>query len=134
MSAKAPICPVCESAAVLHMDSALFYRGVDYGPLWVCPTCPDAYVGCHKGTKHALGTPAGKGLRAARIEAHAAFDPLWKRKIARDGYSKNQARKAGYLWLAEQMGIDVNDCHISHMNIEQCRQVVAICSAYSVKE
>lgn len=63
------------------------------------------------------------------MKAHAAFDPLWQAKIRRDGCSKSQARKAGYRWLSEQLGIPFEKTHIGYMNLDECRRVVEVCEA-----
>jgi hypothetical protein len=105
----------------------------DYGPTWTCTPC-GAWVGTHPGTENALGGLANAELRAAKQAAHAAFDPLWQRKIRRDKCSKRQARNAGYAWLAGQLGIPVKKCHIGMMNLDECRKVVEVCSAIYSKE
>ena len=55
----------------------------------------------------------------ARGEAHAAFDPIWKS----GGMSRTQA----YKWLAAQMDLPVEECHMEKFTAEQCRKVVEIC-------
>lgn len=77
-----------------------------------------------------MGGLANAELRAAKMEAHAAFDPLWKRKIARENCSKSQARKAGYRWLSEQLGIQFKKTHIGYMNLDECRKVVEVCTQF----
>jgi len=93
---------------------------------WRCAGCL-AYVGCHDGTYRPKGSPCGPETRAARIAAHAAFDPLWRRKIARDGCAQSVARGAGYRWLAERLGIDPEACHIGMMDAATARRVVEAC-------
>lgn len=100
----------------------------NYGPVWICVTC-DAWVGCHEGTTNALGGLANAELREWKQKAHAAFDPLWEAKIRRDGCSKSKARKAGYLWLSEQLGIPPEKTHIGYMSVEECQKVVQVCEA-----
>jgi hypothetical protein len=80
-----------------------------------------------------MGTPAGPATRRARGEAHTAFDALWKRKVARDGVSAKEARIAGYTWLAQQIGLDVEDTHIGRFTADQCAQVVKLCRPYLPK-
>jgi len=58
-------------------------------------------------------------VAVARGEAHAAFDPLWK--------SGKFTRTAAYKWLATQMGVRTEDCHMEMFNVAQCRKVVEIC-------
>jgi len=91
---------------------------------WLCGC--GAYVGCHPGSTRPLGSPAGAETRRARNAAHAAFDPLWKRKIIRDGLQQHEARRAGYEWLAEQMGLPMEQTHIGMFTAAQCARVVEI--------
>jgi hypothetical protein len=115
-----PVCPYCGSLAEL-VDTATIYHGKSYGWAWKCPSCADVYCGCHKGTKKPLGTMANATLRRRRMEAHVNFDPLWR--------SKRGGRTSGYKWLADQLSIPVDECHIGSMNVEQCNLVVQVCRA-----
>jgi hypothetical protein len=110
------------------MDSATVYR-VHLGWMYRCIPC-DAYVGCHRGTTKPLGTPADKRTRKLRRQAHAHFDPLWREKAGRGG---NTARADGYAWLAREMGLSLDECHIGMMGAEQCRQVVRLCKPWLVR-
>lgn len=122
-------CRYCDQpACLLRRGQEGYPYGTDYGPMWVCVRCK-AWVGCHPGTEKPLGGLANAELRAWKVKAHAAFDPLWQGKMRRDRCRKDQARRAGYAWLARQLGIDVNRCHIGYMNIDECKKVVEICSA-----
>lgn len=125
-----PTCPYCGKQAEFWAHSRLFYQGVDHGPLWACPGRCEAWVGCHEGTKKPLGRLANKELRQWKVKAHAAFDPLWKRKMQRDGVSKKEARGAAYAWLAGQMGLPPEQVHIGMFDVAQCRKVVEICTPY----
>src|SRR3546814_15641250 len=71
-------------------------------------------------------------LRNSKKAAHAAFDPLWKGKIAIEGCRPHKARRLGYEWLAAQLGIHVDQCHIGWFDEEQCQRVIEICEPYSV--
>jgi hypothetical protein len=100
----------------------LFYR---------CKPC-EAWVSCHETTMLPMGSLAGRELRELRRQAHALFDPLWQRKIRRDGCSTRTARGAGYAWLSRETGIPKAKCHIGMMNADECRKVIALCeSVYS---
>jgi hypothetical protein len=121
------ICSYCQSLAE-YVDSSEVYNGRSYGMIYLCRPCR-AWVGVHKGTDKPLGRLANKDLREWKIKAHAAFDPLWKAKM-RQGHSKKSARNSGYAWLAEQMGIPREACHVGMFDVEQCKQVVEICSPY----
>lgn len=123
-----PTCRYCQTpAALLRVGDAGYPYRRDYGPIWTCAPCK-AWVGCHPGTEKALGRLANAELRKAKQEAHAAFDPLWQRKIAREQCSKGHARRAGYRWLSEQLGIPIKETHIGYFDVEQCRRVVQVCT------
>ena len=62
------------------------------------------------------------------MAAHAAFDPLWRAKMARDSCTKSQARKAGYRWLAEQLGMPYKKTHIGDFDLAECQRVVEVCN------
>lgn len=135
------LCPYCFTPARLT-DSSEVYNGRSYGPVYVCgryPEC-DAYVGVHKGTGEPLGRLADARLRKAKVQAHKAFDPLWrnaprmydlpddpqerKKAVTR---IKGVARNRAYRWLAMKLGIRADDCHIGFMNIMECKRVAQVC-------
>ena len=120
-----PVCPYCGRGAA-HRSSSNHIYGRDYGPVWECSPC-GAWVGCHKGGKP-LGTPANRTDRSLRKQAHAAFDPLWRRVIERRGVSQTQARSAGYKWLSRELGVPIEECHIGMMHGEDLRRVVLCCT------
>lgn len=119
------ICPYCGVPAKL-VDSLEVY-GRSYGMIWLCRPC-DAYVGVHFGhsTYKPLGTLAKKELRRLRQLTHQWFDPLWELKMKRDNVSKHEARRAAYEWLAEQLGISLEECHIGMFNEARCKHVIRI--------
>ncbi len=125
-------CPYCKQRAELVGGEVIYPHREDLfaRKFWQCAPC-DAYVGTHKDSKHhaPLGRLANAELRNWKQRAHAVFDHLWQGKMRRDKCSKNQARKAGYKWLSEQIGIPFKNCHIGYFNENQCRQVVEICGA-----
>jgi len=137
---RGPHCPYCGSEARL-VDSSLIY-GRSYGMAWVCGNYPrcDAYVGCHKGTDKPLGRLADSRLRAAKKRAHAVFDPLWQdahhlyeplpegkegRRAVRRIHKT--ARTRAYAWLAHQIGVAGDACHIGEFDLEQCEATVRLC-------
>jgi len=124
-------CPYCSAQPALVGGDVIYPHRPDLSGkrFWHCAPC-QAWVGCHDGTTRPLGRLANAELRRCKERAHAAFDLLWKRKMA-TGVSKKQARDAGYAWLAGQLGIAREDCHIGMMDIELCRRVVEICAPYS---
>lgn len=54
-----------------------------------------------------------------RSRAHDAFDPLWQ--------SGEMSRNAAYRWLAQELGIERDDCHMSLFNKTMCEKVIDIC-------
>jgi hypothetical protein len=126
------ICPYCHGRAVFRkFGQPLYPYSREFGPVWVCPT-DFAYVGSHPNGLP-LGRLADKPLRDAKIEAHRAFDPLWKDwDVAypdlKTGSAKVRRTMKGraYAWLAEKMGLSIEDTHIGHFGIDQCYQVVDI--------
>ena len=95
---------------------------------WRCVPCM-AWVGCHRGTERPLGRLANADLRRAKMAAHDAFDRLWRAKMRRDGIPKSKARAAAYKWLANQLGIDAEECHVGMFDMETCKRVVEICQS-----
>lgn len=134
VSERPTVCPYCGRPVEFRPTSDSVYRGRDYGPIYVCAAYPkcDAYVGCHKGTERALGRLADKELRRAKVAAHEVFDGLWRAKMNRAKHLRqHEARGRAYKWLAEQMQMHVDDCHIGMMTLEQCRRVREICQPYA---
>lgn len=127
-----PTCLECGKQALLVQSQRIYPRRPDLWnrPMWLC-AC-GAYTGCHQGTQRPKGAPANKATRAARMDAHAAFDRLWQAKMSRDGCTKKAARGAGYKWLAEQLGVKPSECHIGFMTGGMARQVVKICRRFRV--
>ena len=122
---KKVFCDYCGRRAE-YVDSKIIY-GKSYGMIYLCRNCM-AYVGVHKGTDKPLGRLANAELRRWKKEAHAAFDPLWQRGRFRG------RRNDAYRWLAEQMGIPVEETHIGMFDIEQCRRAIQIIGNAERKE
>ncbi len=122
---QAPICPYCGKTAVLTNGREIYpmRRELHRKPIWKCPTpiC-EAYVGCHPGTEIPLGRLANPKLRRAKMAAHRVFDPIWRGDNTQPG-----DRRKAYRWLAEQLGIDPNECHIGMFDEATCWRVVEIC-------
>jgi len=112
------ICPYCGSDAKL-IDSELVYGlGRSYGLVWDCRPC-DAYVGTHKikeKKNQPLGRMADRQLRFWKIQAHQAFDPLWK--------DKHMPRSSAYAFLAMVMRLPLEAAHIGMFDIAQCQLAI----------
>ena len=115
------ICPYCDKPAELVGGSVVYPSRPDLKSkrFYLCRKC-SAWVGCHAGTNRPLGRLADKALRRVRQQAHAAFDPIWK--------CGKTSRTQAYRWLADKMGLPLDDTHIAKFTVEQCKQVVAICN------
>ncbi|MDP7849504.1 zinc-finger-containing protein [Acinetobacter baumannii] len=114
-----PTCPYCSSPSVFIQSKRIFR----------CDPC-DAQVGVHKHNNQPLGSLANTDLRQARKKAHSYFDPLWRLKMERESLSSTKARKSAYEWLAAEMGLSVEECHIGEFNEGQCQEVMRICKPY----
>jgi hypothetical protein len=112
-------CPYCGLEVQLVDGRRIYPHRPDLyqKKFYLCAPC-DAYVGCHAGTTNPLGRLADSKLRRAKLAAHAAFDPLWK--------NRTMTRGQAYAWLATQLRIPQDLCHIGMMDVDQCRQVVEI--------
>ena len=110
-------CQHCGGHAKFMPSSAAVYGGRDYGPVWRCEPC-DALVGCHKGGARPKGTLATKPMRLARKRAHNAFDRIW--------LSGEMARPDAYGWLAAELNIHRDDCHIALFCEDRCAEVIAL--------
>jgi hypothetical protein len=132
MDNRIVICPYCGKKAELKTGREIYAgRGSwDGKKFWVCEPC-NAWVGCHDRNERygrvgdePLGRLANKELREAKMKAHLAFDPIWKKK--------SMKRKEAYAWLAKKLGIPADECHIGMFDVDMCREVVIVMSDYSL--
>lgn len=90
--------------------------------IYICKDC-DAYVGVHEGTDTALGRLSNKELRSAKIKAHAAFDQIFRdgiiNKIWKEFFPNTSNRKKAYKWLAKQMNLSEESCHIGMFDVDE---------------
>lgn len=114
-------CDYCGNPAELVTGEAIYphRRDLHAKHFYRCEPC-GAYVGCHSGTTKALGRLANAELRAAKMAAHAAFDPKWR--------AGNMKRKQAYAWLADKLGMEINKCHIGMFDVALCTRVAQVCS------
>lgn len=117
---KPPICEVHKSTGILVTGDKVYPHRKDlYGKkFWICTTANcDARCGEHAAKG---GFMAARITRTARMNAHAAFDSLWK-----EGVNKRfRSREGAYRWLSKAMDMNHNDCHIGFMDVKNCYQVV----------
>lgn len=123
MKKAAVRCPYCRAKATLHPASYVFGDAAKpRSLLYVCdryPSC-DSYVGAHRKTKLPMGSLADGDLRHKRIEAHKAFDWMWKSGLM----TKAQA----YKWMQAKLGISSSQAHIAKFSYYMCDQLISICS------
>lgn len=101
--------PGCES--LLRRRQSRY--GLFYGcSAWRSTGCTGG-IGCHPDGR-SLGVPADKETKRARIEAHTAFDGLWK--------GGRMSRGSAYRWLAQRMGL--REVHMAELDKGDCRRVV----------
>lgn len=118
------LCPYCGGEMKLR-DATYVYtttpKAREWGNMWVCENYPkcDVYVGCHQGTTLPKGRPANPRLRTLKKEAHKQFDPIWQSGLL--------SRKEAYNWLASQMEMTLDECHIGMFDVSQCQKVIRIC-------
>lgn len=124
------ICPYCNEIAIFDSDEKIY--GKKFGMAYICKNFPvcDSYVGVHQGSTKSKGSLANKELRQYRKMAHHYFDYLWNKKIKIQKVKKQRGRFLGYKWLSENLGIDINDCHIGMFQKDTCEKVIALCKPY----
>ena len=106
------------SASVVHGEDAFDKH------LYVCsryPVC-DSYVSVHKHSRKPKGTLAGGDLRHKRIQAHRAFDYLWKSGMM----NKWQA----YKWMQAKFGLSGSQAHIAMFSEYMCDQLIECCRTF----
>jgi hypothetical protein len=118
---KPPSCPYCGRTSE-RTTGDLIYRGrpdLSDKTFFRCAPC-DAYVGCDARGRP-LGTLADRDLRRARADAHQTFDPLWR--------SEGMSRSDAYAWLASELGVAKDECHIGMFDEDRCQRTVIACLA-----
>lgn len=119
-------CPYCGSRALLRPASVVYGpRAADpSAPYYVCARYPicDSYVAAHRDTHLPMGTLADRPLRSKRIDAHRAFDRLWKSGL--------MTKKQAYLWLQAKLGLPEQETHIGKFSLFRCEEVIRLCDGY----
>ncbi len=114
-------CDYCGKEAKKTTGAEIYPHRDDLHALkfYACMPCA-AWVGCHKKTGKPLGRLANADLRKAKMNAHKAFDPLWK--------NGDMTRGDAYAWLSNELCISRDKCHIGMFDIDQCWSVVDACN------
>ena len=122
---KPEICRYCGGLILLvpaeriYGPKAAKRLGLSGERIYQCQNC-NARVGCHKGTERPLGNVANETLRLKRIETHHVFDAYWK--------AQHMTRTGAYKWLSQQMRLPVKQAHIGGFEMDQCQQVINLCT------
>lgn len=126
--AKEVYCPYCGAQAEWLPDSAIYSRSYG-GTVYVCLPCK-AWVGCHKGSSTPLGRLADAELRALKIEGHSLFDRIWRAAMTSRGMTQGYARLSAYRWLAEGLGITIDQCHFGKMDNATAHSAISFLRSY----
>jgi hypothetical protein len=124
------VCPYC-GKDTNFIDSAMVY-GKSMGMMYACMPC-GAWVGVHKGSDVALGRLADSELRKAKREAHFYFDQISKTNLINEIWEEpfnGSNRSKAYVWLAKQLCMKEEHCHIGMMDPYKCKEVVEVCKPY----
>lgn len=80
---------------------------------YACPRFPrcKATHGAHPNGEP-MGIPADTETKQARMQAHDAFDQLWK--------SGKMGRRSAYKVMQDVMGMSKDEAHIGRFNRDQC--------------
>ena len=116
-------CDTCCSVNIeLTTNDKIYGRTYGNWPhIYYCNDCRAA-VGCHPGTFIPLGRMADRTTRQLRTKAHNEFDRLWQTGL--------MSRAKAYNWLANQLGIDPSDCHISWLSKDLLIDVATLSADY----
>jgi hypothetical protein len=123
-------CHYCDNSALLVSGKVVHIHNQDLWNkmFWYCngghtPHNP-AYVGTHSDNRP-LGTLADMETRKWRLQAHNFFDILWEHN--------HVGRTEAYRWLADEMNMTKDECHMGMMDAEQCKEVVRCIPAIKKK-
>mgnify|MGYP000667981711 CR=1 FL=1 len=123
-----PVCVECGRMGVATTGAVLFPNQphISTRVFFVCPC--GAWTGSHEGTALPRGRPGNALTRQMRALAHEAFDPIWRRsRIKKRDKHRKDVRSRAYRWLAGELGIDIDDCHIGLFDAAMCEWVIQVC-------
>lgn len=114
-------CNICGGHVVFTSNAAIYGKEYGSGKCYLCQSC-GAYTGTHRPRpKEALGLLADESMRKGKVMCHDLFDAMWKGKP-----KARKKRKDLYAWLADRMGIPVEECHFGYFDIHQLRRAYLI--------
>lgn len=107
-----PECGECGSVMVLRFTRK--YNRVFYG-CGTFPTCRGTH-GAHQRTGAPLGVPADQDTKRWRMNAHAAFDQLWRRRW--------MTRRQAYQWMQRELKLTHGEAHIGKFDVSRCMKLI----------
>lgn len=115
-----PSCPIHKVPLVLKASR--------FGPFLGCQRFPDCDIthSVHKASLQPMGTPADQATRRARMRVHAAFDTFWRERV--------MTRRDAYRWLANQLGLSEDECHIGLFDLKACEEALTVIQRMGVKD
>lgn len=114
-------CNICGGHVVFTSNATIYGKEYGSGKCYLCRSC-GAYTGTHRPRpKEALGLLADEPMRKGKSMCHDLFDAMWKGKR-----KARKKRKDLYAWLADRMGIPVEECHFGYFDIHQLRKAFLI--------
>ena len=127
MKRKTIHCPYCGAKATLHPSRYVYGEAnKNNGFVYACDRYPrcDSYVSAHQKSRLPMGTLANGDLRNKRIQAHKAFDWMWK--------SGRMKKWQAYKWMQVTLGLNERQAHIAKFSEYMCDRLIAACNqAYS---
>lgn len=115
------VCNLCGGKVIYTSNARIYGKEYGSGKCYLCTSC-GAYVGTHKPRpREALGILADEKMRTGKRMCHEIFDSKWKGKP-----KSGKKRKDLYRWLAEMMGVSIDNCHFGYFDLKQLRQAYKI--------
>lgn len=117
------VCNICGPKVIFTSNSRIYGREYGSGKCYLCtnPACR-AFVGTHEPRpEEALGILSTPKMREMKKKVHGMFDELWLHEKDR-----RTARTKAYAFLAEKMGIPVEECHFGYFDMDQLNAACSI--------
>jgi ssDNA-binding Zn-finger/Zn-ribbon topoisomerase 1 len=114
-------CPYCGAHAAFRHASVVHGEKARDEYLYVCSRYPqcDAYVSAHKQSGLPMGALADGNLRRKRMEAHRAFDQLWR--------GGTMQKWQAYKWMQAKFGFSNTQAHIANFSEYRCDELIGMC-------
>lgn len=120
----------CDNCASLNIERCLnsVVYGMTRGDWPYCYFCREcrAMVGCHPNTFNPMGLMATPRIRRRRGQLHLLFDPIWQNKY--------MSRQDAYRWLAKELNLETDDCHIGQLTLDQLNKGLLIMSVHKATD